>query len=87
MQDNHTTTTPAAKLAAVSPKPTASQKLESARQHVRTAARSIQVNEGRLLDYDTCDEIGRTLSLALCELRELAITLAVMERKETRINA
>ncbi len=59
---------------------TPARKLESVRERVRTVARSVQVTEGRLLDFDTADDIMRALHTAARELEELTITLAVMER-------
>ncbi len=67
MQNNPTTPTPA-------------RKLERVRGCVRTVARAVQVTEGRLLDFDTADDIMRALHTAARELEELTITIAVMER-------
>lgn len=68
MQNNSTTTqTPA-------------HKLERVRERVRTVTRAVQTTEGRLLDFDTADDICRALHTAARELEELTITLAVMER-------
>jgi hypothetical protein len=67
MQNNPTTPTPA-------------RKLERVRGRVRTVARAVQVTEGRLLDFDTADDIMRALHTAARELEELTITIAVMER-------
>ncbi len=69
MQTNSTTTTQ-----------TPARKLESVRERVRTATRAVQDTEGRLLDFDTADDIMRALHTAARELEELTITLAVMER-------
>ncbi len=69
MQNNTTTTTQ-----------TPAHKLERVRERVRTVTRAVQTTEGRLLDFDTADDIMRTLHTAARELEELTITLAVMER-------
>jgi hypothetical protein len=50
------------------------------RERVRTVTRAVQVTEGRLLDFDTADDIMRALHTAARELEELTIPLAVMER-------
>lgn len=81
MQTNTITTAPT-----TVPQPTAAQKLEQARQRIRQAARQIQVSEGRTLDFETAEDIQRTLHTALRVLQELTITLAVMQRKEVRAN-
>ena len=62
-------------------KPGASQKLEQARNRIRFAQRSVTASEGRLLDYDTAEEIGRALSTAARELEQLSIQVSIMERK------
>ncbi len=72
MQNNTTTTTP-----------TPPQKLERVRGRVRTVTRAVQTTEGRLLDFDTADDIMCALHTAARELDELAITVAVMQRRET----
>ena len=59
---------------------TPARKLERVRERVRTVTRAVQVTEGRLLDFDTADDIMRALHTAARELEELTITLAVMER-------
>jgi hypothetical protein len=53
------------------------------RGRVRTVTRAVQVTEGRLLDFDTADDIMSALHTAARELEELAITVAVMQRRET----
>ena len=73
MQANTTTTTP-----------TPAQKLERVRGRVRVVTRAVQVTEGRLLDFDTADDIMRALHTAARELEELTVTIAVMQRKEAR---
>ena len=70
---NNTTTT----------KSTHAHKLERVRERVRVVTRSVQTTEGRLLDFDTADDIMCALHTAARELEELAITVAVMQRKET----
>ena len=65
---------------APAPKPDAAQKLEHARQSLRFALRSIAVNEGRLLDFDTAEEISRALGAAFRDLEELTLHMAIMER-------
>jgi len=59
---------------------TPARKLERVRGRVRTVTRAVQTTEGRLLDFDTADDIMRALHTAARELEELTITLAVMER-------
>jgi hypothetical protein len=59
---------------------TPARKLERVRERVRTVTRAVQTTEGRLLDFDTADDIMRALHTAARELEELTITLAVMER-------
>ena len=59
---------------------TPARKLERVRERVRTVTRAVQVTEGRLLDFDTADDMMRALHTASRELEELTITLAVMER-------
>jgi hypothetical protein len=73
---------------AIPPKalPTPAQKLQRARESVRAASRGVQVTEGRLLDFDTAEGIMRALATALREIDELAITVAVLSRKEMRAN-
>jgi len=60
---------------------TPARKLESVRERVRTVARAVQVTEGRLLDFDTADDIMRALHTAARELEELTVTVAVMQRR------
>jgi hypothetical protein len=72
MQNNPTTTTP-----------TPARKLERVRERVRVVTRAVQVTEGRLLDFDTADDIMRALHTAARELEELTLTIAVMQRRET----
>ncbi len=62
-------------------KSTPAHKLERVRERVRVVTRTVEVTEGRLLDFDTADDIMRALGVAARELEELAIHLAVMERR------
>ncbi len=73
MQQANTTTTPQ----------TPARKLERVRERVRVVTRAVQVTEGRLLDFDTADDIMSALHTAARELEELALHLAVMQRRET----
>ncbi len=57
------------------------QKLERARTQIKRVARDVQTTEGRLLDYETADEMQRTLHATLRELEQLTLTLAVRERQ------
>ena len=59
----------------------ATQKLERARLALRNIARDVQVTEGRLLDFETADEMQRALCATLRTLEELTLTVAVMERR------
>jgi len=70
MQNNPTTTTQ-----------TPARKLERVRERVRVVTRAVQVTEGRLLDFDTADDIMRALHTAARELEELTVTVAVMQRR------
>jgi hypothetical protein len=72
MQNNPTTTTQ-----------TPARKLERVRESVRVVTRAVQVTEGRLLDFDTAEDIMRALHTAARELEELTLTIAVMQRRET----
>ena len=62
-------------------KPDASQRLQHARQRLRFALRSVTATEGRLLDFETAEEIGRALSAVSRDLEELTLHVAVMERR------
>ena len=72
MQANTTTTTQ-----------TPARKLERVRERVRVVTRAVQVTEGRLLDFDTADDIMCALHTAARELEELTVTVAVMQRRES----
>ncbi len=56
-------------------------RVERARTRIKSVARNVQTTEGRLLDYETADEMQRTLHATLRELDQLTITLAVRERQ------
>ena len=71
MQRANTTTTPQ----------TPARKLERVRERVRVVSRAVQTTEGRLLDFDTADDIMRALHTAARELEELTATFAVMQRR------
>jgi hypothetical protein len=73
MKTNTTTTTQ-----------TPARKLEQVRERVRVVTRAVQVTEGRLLDFDTADDIMCALHTAARELEELTVTFAVMQRREAR---
>ncbi len=62
---------------------TPARKLERVRERVRVVTRAVQTTEGRLLDFDTADDIMRALHTAARELEELTLTIAVMQRRET----
>jgi len=63
---------------------TPARKLERVRERVRTVTRAVQTTEGRLLDFDTAEDIMSALHTAARELEELIVTVAVMQRKEAR---
>ena len=77
LSDSTTQTTPHAPV----PKPDATQRLQHARQRLRFALRSVAATEGRLLDFETAEEIGRALSAASRDLEELTLHVAAMERR------
>ncbi len=56
-------------------------RLRHVQDRVRTVSRQISFAEGRLLDFADADRMQQTLNAALSDMRELTITLAVMERK------
>ncbi len=60
---------------------TPARKLERVRERVRVVTRAVQVTEGRLLDFDTADDIMCALNTAARELEELTVTFAVMQRR------
>ena len=59
------------------------RKLESAREGVRLAAHMVSASEGRLLDYESADEINRALQSVQRELEELKMSLLVQERRSS----
>ncbi len=59
---------------------TPAQKLAGVRERVRIVTHAVQVTEGRLLDFDTADDIMRALHTVARELEELTLHLAVMSR-------
>jgi hypothetical protein len=59
---------------------TPARKLERVRERVRVVSHAVQVTEGRLLDFDTADDIMRALHTVARELEELTLHLAVMSR-------
>ena len=59
---------------------TPAQKLAGVRARVRIVTHAVQVTEGRLLDFDTADDIMRSLHTAARELEELTMQLMVAER-------
>ena len=63
--------------------PTIKEKLDAARERVKTAIKAVSVNEGRLLDFETADSINRTLSNALRDLETATINVAIMPRGQT----
>ncbi len=63
---------------------TLAQKLAGVRERVRIVSHAVQITEGRLLDFDTADDIMRALSTAARELEELTLTLAVMQLRKVR---
>ncbi len=63
---------------------TPAQKLAGVRERVRIVSHAVQITEGRLLDFDTADDIMRALSTAARELEELTLTLAVMQLRKVR---
>jgi hypothetical protein len=62
-------------------KPDASQRLEHARQRVRFAQASVAASEGRLLDFETAEDINRALVAVARDLEALTLTVAVMQRR------
>ncbi len=56
------------------------EKLERVRERVRVVTRAVQTTEGRLLDFDTAEDIMSALHTVARELEELTLHLAVMSR-------
>lgn len=51
---------------------------------LRLTAHLVSASEGRLLDYESADEINRALARAQRELEELKLSLAVQQRRSSR---
>jgi hypothetical protein len=60
---------------------TIAQKIERTRAEVRRACADVEAVEGRFLDYATAEAIQRALITAARNLQELAVRVAVMERR------
>ncbi len=60
---------------------TLKDKLDATRQKLRDTQRGIQINEGRLLDFETADNLQRSLYQSIKQLEEIGLTVAVLERK------
>ncbi len=56
-------------------------RLYRAKQILCAVARQVSFTEGRLLDFETADEITRALDSAARDMEALALTVAVMERR------
>jgi hypothetical protein len=56
-------------------------KLEAARRQITLALAVLIPAEGRVLDFDTAEVVYRRLGDAQRELKELAVVVAVMERR------
>jgi hypothetical protein len=56
-------------------------KLEAARGQITRALADLIPIEGRVLDFDTAEAVYRRLGDAQRQLRELAVVVAVMERR------
>jgi hypothetical protein len=54
---------------------TPTQKLEHVRASLRAVARNVQTTEGRLLDFETADEMQRALHASLYMLEELSVAV------------
>ena len=61
--------------------PSARERLEQVRASIRSVARNITISEGRLLDYESAEDMQRTISNVMRELEALQLTFSVMERK------
>ncbi len=73
--------TPSTIHSAPAQKPDATQQLESARNRVRAVMRDISSTEGRFLDFDTAEDMSRTLSTVMRDLEAVQLSVAVMSRK------
>jgi hypothetical protein len=60
---------------------TPTQKLEHMRVSLCAVARNVRSTEGRLLDFETADEMQRTLHASLRMLEELSV--AIIEGSES----
>ena len=63
------------------PTPNPAAKLETARRQITRALSELIPVEGRTLDFDTAEAVYWQLSGAQRELKELAVIVAVMERR------
>ena len=61
---------------APAPKPDAAQRLEHARRSLRFVQASVAATEGRLLDFETADDINRALAAVFRDLEELTLQVA-----------
>ena len=82
MQNNLTTSQSTNPHGTVRIQPPPAEKLEAARRRLRHAACQIQTSEGRVLDYDTAEDLQRSLSAIARTLEELTVTLSVLQRRE-----
>ncbi len=61
-------------------------RLESVRASLRSVSRNITISEGRLLDFDSAEDMQRTLNGVMRELEALQLAVSVMQRKEVLAN-
>ena len=61
--------------------PSARERLEQVRNRLRSVSRNITISEGRLLDFDSAEDMQRTISSVMRDLEALQLTFSVMERK------
>ena len=59
----------------------ATAKLETARKQITGALAALIPVGGRVLDFDTAEAVYKQLAGAQRELKELAVVVAVMERR------
>ncbi len=59
----------------------ATDRLRHIQDRVRSVQRGISFSEGRLLDFDSAEDLQRTLNSAMRDLEQLTLTVAVMQRK------
>ncbi len=57
-------------------------RLEAVRVQLRLIGRDIQASEGRFLDFTTAETLQRALHHTTRQLDAIAISVAVLERKE-----